>query len=530
MSFASYEFILFLIITLTAYYLIPKRFQWMLLLAASYVFYFFAGWSCLIYITVSTAASYFASLQMHRINTERSAYLKANKTTLTAEQKNEYKARMNRRCRWWFIGALGVNLGILCVLKYTNFTIANINSVLSLFGTEKGLSFVSIALPLGISYYTFQSVGYLIDVWYKKYEPEKNFFRFALFVSFFPQLIQGPISRYNELSLSLYAEHSFDRKTFSFGLQRILWGFFKKLVVADRLAILVNELTGSPEEYKGIYVVALMFFYAIQLYADFTGGIDITIGIAQAMGIKVAENFIRPFFSKNIEEYWRRWHITMGSWFRDYVFYPLSVSKFMLKLSKNARNKLGMELGKRVPVYTSTLILWFVTGVWHGASWNFIVWGVLNGVVIIISQELTPLYERFHSRFAFSNTRAYEGFAVIRTFWLMCALRLLDCYRDVPMTFRAFGSIFTRFNAGALFDGSFLQLGLTAADFGVVAFGAALMLAVSLIGRRGSVRELIWKKPEGVRYAVCIGLFVLTLVLGAYGIGYDATQFIYNQF
>ncbi len=530
MSFASYEFILFLAVTLTAYYLIPKRFQWMLLLAASYVFYFFAGWSCLVYITVSSAASYFASLRIHGVNAERSAYLKANKATLTPEQKNEYKAKMNRRCRWWFIGALAVNLGILCVLKYTNFTIANINSLWSLFGGEGGLDFVSIALPLGISYYTFQSVGYLIDIWYKKYEPEKNFFRFALFVSFFPQLIQGPISRYNELSLSLYEEHSFDGKTFSFGMQRILWGFFKKLVVADRLAILVNELTGNPDQYKGIFVVALMFFYAIQLYADFTGGIDITIGIAQAMGIKVAENFIRPFFSKNIEEYWRRWHITMGSWFRDYVFYPLSVSKFMLKLSKNARSKLGMELGKRVPVYVSTLIVWFVTGIWHGASWNFIVWGVLNGVVIIISQELVPLYERFHSRFAFSNTRAYEGFAVIRTFWLMCSLRLLDCYRDVPMTFRAFGTIFTKLNPGALFDGSFLELGLSGADYAVVAFGAALMLTVSLLGRRRSVREQLWEKPAAARYAVCIGLFVLTLVLGAYGIGYDETQFIYNQF
>lgn len=530
MSFASYSFLLFLAVVLVAYYLIPKKYQWMLLLGASYVFYAFAGWGCLVYITVSAASTYFASLQLHKLNKEQSAYLKANKATLSSDEKSAYKNAMNKRRRWWFLGALFVNLGILCVLKYTNFTISNINSILSLFGSGERIGFLSIALPLGISYYTFKSVGYLIDVQQKKYAPEQNFFRFALFVSFFPQLIQGPISRYDELSESLFAEHSFDGKTVSFGLQRVLWGFFKKLVIADRMAIAVNTLIDDPEKYSGIYVAALMVFYAVQLYADFTGGIDITIGISQALGIKVAENFIRPYFSKNIEEYWRRWHITMGSWFRDYVFYPLSVSKFMLKLSKNSREKLGAELGKRVPVYLSTIIVWFVTGIWHGASWNFIVWGLLNGVVIIISQELSPLYEKFHARFAFSNTRAWDYVCVIRTFWLMCSLRLLDCYRNVPMTFSMFGSIFTRPQFSALFDGSLLKLGLGWADYAVIVCGVALMLSVSLVQRKQSVRELLWKKPAALRYAIIIALFLLTLVLGAYGVGYDATQFIYNQF
>lgn len=530
MSFASYSFLLFLAVLFAVYYCVPKRAQWAVLLAASYVFYSFCGWGCVAYLTLSAVSSYISALNLTRLNKEQSAYIKANKATLSSEQKTAYKTRMNRRRRAWFLGALFINLGALCLLKYTNFTIANINSVLSLFRTENRLNFLSIALPMGISYYTFQSVGYLIDVQQKKYDAERNIFRFMLFVSFFPQLIQGPISRYDELSRTLYGPHRFEWKTFSFGLWRILWGFFKKLVIADRMAVAVNELAGSPDKYPGIFVAALMVFYALELYADFTGGIDITIGIAEALGIKVAENFIRPYFSKNIEEYWRRWHITMGTWFRDYVFYPLSVSKFMLGLSKSSRKRLGAQLGKRVPVYTATIIVWFVTGIWHGASWNFIVWGLLNGIVIIISQELSPLYKKFHERFNVGGSRLYDLFQILRTFALMCSLRLLDCYRDVPVTFRMFGTIFTSFNIGALADGSFLRLGISAADYIVLICGALLLIAVSLIGRSGSVRERLYNMPSGVSAALFVLLLLITLVFGAYGVGYDSAQFIYNQF
>ncbi|HOB20919.1 MAG TPA: MBOAT family O-acyltransferase, partial [Candidatus Atribacteria bacterium] len=252
---------------------------------------------------------------------------------------------------------------------------------------------------MGISFYTFQTMGYIIDVYRGKHPAERNFFKLALFVSFFPQLIQGPISRFSDLAQTLYKEHSFDSRNISFGIQRILWGYFKKVVLADRILVAVNTLIKNPDTYQGAYVLIGMLFYAYQLYADFTGGIDITIGIAQVLGIEVKENFHRPYFSKNIVEYWRRWHITMGTWFRDYLFYPLSVSKPMLNISKHSRRLFGEALGKRIPVYLSTFIVWFATGIWHGASWNFIVWGLMNCVVILISQELKPFYDWFHSRF-----------------------------------------------------------------------------------------------------------------------------------
>ncbi|MBQ2306927.1 MAG: MBOAT family protein, partial [Clostridia bacterium] len=277
-------------------------------------------------------------------------------------------------------------------------------------------------------------------------------------------------------------------------------------------------------------VVALVLFYAIQLYADFTGGIDITIGVAQMLGIEVAENFDRPFFSLNITEYWRRWHITMGTWFRDYIFYPISVSPRMLKISKWSRDKLGQAVGKRVPVYLSTIIVWFVTGLWHGAAWNFIVWGLLNCLVIIVSQELAPLYSRFHKRFKFSNTRGYNVFQMFRTFWLMGFIRVLDVYRDVPATFRQVGTVFTHWNWGRLFDGSFLKLGLDLQDFVVVLLACGVMLAVSIMQNKGQIRDRLIRRPAAIRAALFILILLLIVVFGAYGIGYDAGQFIYVQF
>ena len=272
-----------------------------------------------------------------------------------------------------------------------------------------------------------------------------------------------------------------------------------------------------------------MFLYAVQLYADFTGGIDITIGAAQMLGVKVTENFQRPFFSKNIAEYWRRWHITMGTWFRDYVFYPLSVSKTVLKLHQKARARLG-EAGKRVSVYLCTMLLWFVTGLWHGASWNFIVWGLLNGVVILASQECEGLYARFHGRFpGLKGTFGYRLFEVGRTFVLMSAIRVLDVYRDVPLTFKQVGTVFTSFRPSVLWDGSFLELGLSAGDWLIAALGTGAMVVCSLLGRKEPARERLVRRP-GLAWGGCALLVVCMVIFGVYGIGFDATQFIYNQF
>ena len=272
----------------------------------------------------------------------------------------------------WLLFAVLLNFGILFAFKYLNFFIDNINAVIGIFSRTASIATVKLILPLGISFYIFQTIGYVADVYFGKYEAEKNPFKLALFVSFFPQLLQGPIGRYNLMAPSLFAAHDFDFRNFSFGIERMLWGYFKKIVIADRLITAVGTITASPADYPGVMVICGMLFYAVQLYCDFTGGIDITIGVAEVLGVKLSENFKRPFFSKNVAEYWRRWHITLGTWFKDYTFYPLSTSKTMMKLTKLTKEKFGNGAAKRVPVYLSTVILWFATGAWHGAKWNFI--------------------------------------------------------------------------------------------------------------------------------------------------------------
>ncbi len=530
MLFTSYGFIGFVFFLLVLYYAVPQKMRWPLLLLFSYAFYYLADPIYLVYITITSISVWACGVWIERFRQEQTEYLSLHKEELSREDKKNYKASVKKKQWRILLIALFLNLGILAVLKYTNFMISNINGILDSFGKEP-LGFWTIALPMGISFYTFQAVGYIIDVYRGTTGAERNPFRFMLFVSFFPQLVQGPISRFGDLSKTLYAGAPFDKKNLAFGLQRILWGFFKKLVIADRILVGVNAIIQDTDTYYGIYVFVGMLFYALELYADFTGGIDITIGVAECLGISVTENFRRPYFSKNIKEYWNRWHITMGSWFTDYIFYPITVCGPMLKLSKASRKYLGEKIGKRVPIYLSGFVVWFATGIWHGASWNFVAWGLANYVVIMVSQECEPLYARFHRAFPrLKGTRMHDLVQVIRTVLLMSLLRTFDCYRDVPLTFRMVGTMFTDPQIDRLFDGSLLQLGLGVSDYAVVLIGLLLLVSVSLFQRRESVRVQIARLSYWPRFCIWYGLFLIVLIFGAYGVGYDASQFIYNQF
>ncbi len=529
MLFTSYSFIAFVAILFILYYIIPKRFQWKLLLCSIYIFYSFVGFKYLFYILMTTISTYYISLKIENLHLEQSTYLKENKGSISREEKKAYKDN-NKNKRWkLLLVCLILNFGTLVFLKYTNFTIININNLLGLAKINVEIPFVDFLIPLGISFYTFQTMGYIIDIYRGKYKAEKNIGKLALFISFFPQLIQGPISRFDDLSKTMFTEHYFSLKNFEFGIQRILWGYFKKLIIADRILVAVNTIIKSPEIYNGVYVFIGMIFYAIQLYADFTGGIDITLGIAEVLGIKLKENFDRPYFSKNIAEYWRRWHISLGTWFKEYLFYPISVNKRMLKLSKDFRRVLGNNIGRKLPIYISSIIVWSITGIWHGASWNFIVWGLLNCFFIILSEECKPLYEVFHNKFNVLNTGWYKLFMIARTFLLMCSIRILDCYRDVSTSIEMFISIFTVNNFNILYDGSLLKIGLAIEDYIVLILAVALVFIVSIFKGKAEIRLAIRNKHLVVRQGLIYTLFILILIFGVYGVGFDSNQFIYNQ-
>ncbi len=527
MLFTSYGFILFVAVLIGVYYIFPKKYQWTLLLAASYFFYAFSGIENFAFIIFTTVSCYFVAIAIEKRKAREDDYVAAHKDTLDKEHRKAYRAKEKKKRFYILLLGLFLNFGILAVIKYTAFALKNVNSVLKLFGATEA-AIPDLILPLGISFFVFQSTGYLIDVYRGKTYAERNIARLALFVSFFPQLAQGPISRHSDLAAELYIPHSFSTKNLKFGLQRILWGYFKKLVIADRILIAIKATLADTATYDGIYVILLILLYSVEIYADFTGGIDITIGIAEALGIKLKENFNHPFSSRSTKEYWNRWHITMGSWFTDYVFYPLSVTKPMMRLSKWSRAHLGSAVGKRLPVYIATAVTWFLTGLWHGAAWNFIVWGMLNCLIILVSQELEPLYKRFRDKFPrLTASYGYHCFEAMRTFLLMGLIRSLDCYANVGLTFRMWGSMFKLSKLSECFGGQIFELGLDIKDYAILAVAVIAVAVVARLSQIKDLREWLWGKTA-LSWTLSGAIFIAIILFGAYGIGYDASQFIYT--
>jgi len=519
MTFLSGGFLLLVGGLLIIYFALPKPLRYLALLAGSVAFYALCSPRYLPFLALTVLSVYFTARLLGRSLERQKAYVAEHKKDLSKEELTAYKRKQAGKRTAWFLLCLLLNLGLLGALKYTSF-------LLQAFAAPWQVRWV---LPLGISFYTFQSIGYLIDVKRGKYPPERNLLRYALFASFFPQMIQGPISRYDMLSKTLYEGADFDWDRLGRGLVRMAWGAGKKLILADRLSPALALLFGGEAgSFRGGWVLLGMVLYALRLYADFTGGIDMALGVGELFGVVLPENFDRPYLSKNIEEYWTRWHMTMGSWFRDYVFYPLNMSKGFLRWTRALRARFGNGFLSRLPLYAATLVVWLATGVWHGAGWNFALWGLTNGAVIILSLTLKPLYDRFHGRFpGLKQRKGYGAFEILRTFLLMCLIRLWDCYAGPGEVWGAFSSLFTVFNYGAL-AARLSLLGLSWGEWILLLLGAALLLFVSLKKGEGSFRRFLnspWKL-----WLTAALLLVLCLLLGAYGPGYVASDFIYGQF
>ncbi|MCR5330065.1 MAG: MBOAT family protein [Lachnospiraceae bacterium] len=542
MFFTSYEFIGFLVLTVVLYYLVPKKIQPYFLLLVSYLFYLTQGAGCLVYIALITAIAYVSAMaiehnrekQKRCVQSDESLFCAGNEKT--ADRKEALKAFKKKqqkiRTRMFTAGVILLLL-VLVFAKYLGFLIDNLNGIASLFGSKEPLiaaNTLGLIMPMGISFYTLQAIGYLIDVHRENISAERNFFRFALFISFFPQLVQGPISRFEDLSKTLLASHDFDRKNVFYGMQRILWGFFKKMVIADRILIGVGKIMADPVQYNGAYVFFGMLLFSLELYADFSGGIDIAIGAAEMLGIKLTENFDRPYFSKSLKEYWRRWHMSMCNWFRNYLFFPVSTARWMQKFSKFCRNKLGAALGRNLPIYAASFIVWFATGIWHGASWNYVIWGLFNWAVLMTSETLEPKYRSFREKHAFTSSKGWKLFQMCRTFLLISVMNVFDWALSPATLVKSLAGIFTTGNWHIIWDGSFFALGYTLADIVIIALGLLVVLAVSIIRNGGQIRDRIAGLAFGWRYLIWTGLFLAVLLFGTYGIGYDASQFIYNRF
>lgn len=511
MGITSFYFLCFFAVLLLFYYSIPRKFQWGFLLACSVFYCLLAGQGFLVvYPLASAAVCYAGTALLARIPAEK------------AEKR-----------RGVLMLTVLANIGILFVLKYVNFFINTIDGIVSFFGgPERIVAGVDFLAPLGISFYTFSLLGYVFDVYYGLSAAQKNFGKLALYGLYFPNLISGPILKYREHAEQFFSPHAFEYRQVTRGLQRMVWGFFKKLVIAERLGVLVDTVYGDYQSYPGAYIWAATAFYAFQLYTDFSGCMDIVLGMSESLGIVLPENFQTPFFSKSVAEYWRRWHITLGVWMKDYVFYPLMRTKLFTDLNKSFRKKFGKKRGKQFAVFTAMFVLWLTVGIWHGGDWKFVIGsGLLHWFYIVMEELLAPPFARFMARLHIDAEGRFVALVrMFRTFFFVC---VGDLFFRAPSAGDAFSMLKGAVGAGnvsVLWDGSLLRLGLDGIEMAVAFVSLLVLWVVSLLQRDGQVRDRIAKKPLPLRWALWYALLFAVILLGCYGPGYSASEFIYQGF
>ncbi len=536
MSFTSLIFIGFLALLCTVYFLTPKKYRWITLLIASYVFYISAGVQLLVFLIFSTASSFLAA---HLLGHEVEKYkLASSDTEIPVEKVNALKISSARRKKLIIALVIVINFSVLVFFKYANVLTGYINIISGYLGTQVNIPRIDLLLPLGISFYTFQSMGYLIDVYRGKYAPDKNIAKFALFVSFFPQLIQGPISRYDDLASQLYKGHSFDYVRAKHGIMLMLWGFFKKMVIGDRIAILVGTVFSDYTQYSGMYIVIAIIMYSIQIYADFSGGVDIALGAAEVIGIKLPQNFERPYFAMTLPDFWRRWHVTLNSWWRDYVFYPVTFSKGFLSLGKKCRKFFGYKMGKLIPVFFATMLVRVINAFWHGASIKFLAFGLYHGFLIILGLQTESFFLNLAKKLKI-NTECFSWklFRIVRTFLLVCIGRVFICAISFKESIAIFKSMFTMFESNTttginiLFDGSLYTLGMNINVMFVLFLSILVLLIADIMKEKGmSIRQTIEKQNIVFQWIVIILAFITIAIFGVYGPNYNPTDFIYQQF
>lgn len=527
MSIFAASFFCFLLILGLLYFIAPKKIRWVVILAGNLVFYAWSGWQYLGYILSCTFFTWFAALRIEREN----AGLK-QKTAAAAdkEEKAALRKASGRRKRLWTAGALILTLGVWIVLKYGRFLTEILSPLFRLFGGSAPVRTLSLIVPLGMSFYTFDAIGYMIDVSRGKYAAERNFFRYLTFVSYFPHIIQGPFSRFEKLGETLFAGNGFSYDRLCQGASQILWGYFKKLIIADKLAIAVNEIFSNYDSYWGIHIVFVIILYGIQIYADFSGYMDIVSGVSHILGITLEKNFNQPYFAVSVEDFWRRWHMSLGHWFRDYLFYPISMGKRAQRLGKWFRTRFGPRAGKLAISYWAMFWVWSATGLWHGAAWTYLVWGWLNMIVMMSEQALEPLYEQLRNFFHISlKNRGWNLFRICRTFLVICFFRFFSRADSVGSALRMLRHIFTGFNRKLLLHPLQLFPQMRPQDIYIALAGTLMMILVDVLCENGKWETVKAKTPFPVRDLIYV-LMIFALILFA-GTGEDiAKNFIYANF
>lgn len=494
MVFNSLHFMCFFPIVVLGYYLLPHTYRWMWILIAS--IYFYMSWNpkFIFLIMTTIIITYFSGLGIQR----------ASRTGNIVKK------------RGWLILSLVSNLLILFFFKYFDFAVDSVNKILKIIHVKMLAPGLDIMLPVGISFYTFQALSYTIDVYCNKnYKVEKNLGRYALFVTFFPQLVAGPIERSENLLSQFYEEHFFDYHRVKNGLILMLWGLFQKIVIADRAAIIVNQVYNDLASYTGFEVIVATILFAFQIYCDFCGYSDIAIGAARVMGFNLMTNFRQPYFSKSIKEFWRRWHISLSTWLRDYVYIPLGGSRC-----------------SQLKKYRNIFITFLLSGLWHGANWTYVFWGALHGFYQILGEVLSPVrkYLRGALRIKEEN-RFYRLFQMLFTFGLVDFTWVFFRATSLKEAFLAFKQMFSEYNPEIFWNGKLFSLGLDRIEFILLVIALITLCGVSTCKRKMSILEKLSKQHIILRWGVyCFLAYNIIFVLLIQGFGFVSQEFIYFQF
>ena len=489
MLFNSLDFAIFFPIVFVLYWLVARNVRWrnILILSASYVFYGWWDWRFLFLIIISSIVDYIVGLQLH-------------------------KSGNNRKRGALLLFSLMVNLGFLIYFKYANFFIETFVDSFRLFGMELQKPTLDIILPVGISFYTFQTLSYTIDIYRKRLEPTRNWLAFFSFVAFFPQLVAGPIERASHLLPQFYKAYKFDYQAVRSGLLLMAFGLFKKMVIADRVSELVNYVYNDAGQFGGYEVVIATFFFAVQIYCDFSGYSDIAIGLSRTLGFDLMKNFDSPYFSKSITEFWRRWHISLSTWFRDYVYISLG----------------GNRKGK-IRVYINLIIVFLVSGLWHGAAMTFIIWGAVHAVFIVVEKAFQPARDRIFASIGVSLNAWFTRFVfMIFTFVIVCFAWVFFRANSVADAFSIVGSTFQN-NYSEVFNQGLYNLGMSRVDFIASIVAIVLLVVFEVVHKRFNATRLLLSRGFVVRWAAYLVIVFVLLIFGIYG---DSApkEFIYFQF
>ena len=498
MLFNSIEFLIFFPIVLLVYYVIPNKIKNLWLLIASYFFYMCWNAKYAILIFASTLITYLSGRFIQFV--KEGDYSDKNKTIAK---------------KWIVAGSFVSNLGILFYFKYFNFVIDLLTQAFAKINIELNVPAVDVLLPVGISFYTFQALSYTMDVYRDEIYAEKNFLQYALFVSFFPQLVAGPIERSKNLLKQLATPQKFNYELAKDGVMLMLWGYFLKVVLADRIAIFVDTVYGDINTYPGMYLVIASILFAVQIYCDFAGYSTIAVGASKILGIHLMDNFDAPYLATNIGDFWRRWHISLTSWFKDYLYIPLG----------------GSRKGK-IRKYLNKMIVFLLSGLWHGADLSFVIWGGLNGLYQVIGEILMPIRNKIdYFLHLDKKSLGYRIFSTICTFILVDITWIFFRAEGFSQSVDVIRSICNDYNPWILFDGSLYNCGLDDKNFRLMLIGICILIFADICKTKKIViREIILKQDWLFRYITVVVIIVFILVFGIWGPTYEATNFVYFQF